>query len=218
MWERVSPSSFRWSEGWIALFGIGVCLFSTAGSWRAKRQGLLTLNSSGKKLTAGALAVNLFSGGSRRRVLVVYFTLDVKLCYRLRSVSEDAECDSVLCVLLVVVLSRSPWSPFSTARWLTGARGKTLVREAELDRVENSGSGGDSREKASRGSTRIEVWQDFFHASEVVRGRLSRFEELCLSVVGLVLLFYGFLNNPVSKIEIPGPQSNVWSDSCQSQA
>ncbi|MQL70761.1 hypothetical protein Taro_003077, partial [Colocasia esculenta] len=31
-------------------------------------------------------------------------------------VSQDAECDSVLCVLLVVVLSRSPWSPFSTAR------------------------------------------------------------------------------------------------------
>ncbi|MQM06369.1 hypothetical protein Taro_039193, partial [Colocasia esculenta] len=29
----------------------------------------------------------------------------------------DAECDSVLCVLLVVVLSRSLWSPFSTARW-----------------------------------------------------------------------------------------------------
>ncbi|MQL73278.1 hypothetical protein Taro_005635 [Colocasia esculenta] len=97
--------------------------------------------------------------------------------------SEDAECDSVLCVLLVVVLSRSPWSPFSTARWLTGARGKTLVREAELDRAENSGSGGDFREEASKGSTRIEVWQDFFHASEVVRGWLSRFEELCLSVL-----------------------------------
>ncbi|MQL82085.1 hypothetical protein Taro_014558 [Colocasia esculenta] len=30
--------------------------------------------------------------------------------------APDAECDSVLCVLLVVVLSRSPWSPFSTAR------------------------------------------------------------------------------------------------------
>ncbi|MQM22753.1 hypothetical protein Taro_055810 [Colocasia esculenta] len=29
---------------------------------------------------------------------------------------QDAQCDSVLCVLLVVVLSRSPWSPFSTAR------------------------------------------------------------------------------------------------------
>ncbi|MQL86644.1 hypothetical protein Taro_019174, partial [Colocasia esculenta] len=29
-------------------------------------------------------------------------------------VSRDAECDSVLCVLLVVVLSRLPWSPFST--------------------------------------------------------------------------------------------------------
>ncbi|MQL68651.1 hypothetical protein Taro_000922 [Colocasia esculenta] len=51
--------------------------------------------------------------------------------------------------------------------WLTGARGKTLVRKAELDRAENSGSGGDSREKAYRGSTRIEVWQDFLHASEV---------------------------------------------------
>ncbi|MQM18459.1 hypothetical protein Taro_051451 [Colocasia esculenta] len=83
MWGRVSPSSFRLSEGWIALFGIDVCLFSAAGSWRAKRQGLLTLNSSGKKLTAGALAVNLFSGGSRQPVLVVYFTLDVKICYRL---------------------------------------------------------------------------------------------------------------------------------------
>ncbi|MQL97362.1 hypothetical protein Taro_030056 [Colocasia esculenta] len=31
-------------------------------------------------------------------------------------VSRDIECDSVLCVLLLVVLSRSPWSPFSTAR------------------------------------------------------------------------------------------------------
>ncbi|MQL71647.1 hypothetical protein Taro_003961, partial [Colocasia esculenta] len=51
-------------------------------------------------------------------------------------------------------------------RWLTGARGKTFAREAELDRAENSGSGGDSREKASRGSARIEVWQDFLHASE----------------------------------------------------
>ncbi|MQL81907.1 hypothetical protein Taro_014373 [Colocasia esculenta] len=51
--------------------------------------------------------------------------------------------------------------------WLTGARGKTLVREAELDRAENSRSGGDSREEASGGSARIEVWQDFLHASEV---------------------------------------------------
>ncbi|MQL74959.1 hypothetical protein Taro_007322 [Colocasia esculenta] len=42
-------------------------------------------------------------------------------------------------------------------QWLTGARGKTLVREAELDRAENSRSGGDSREKASRGSARIEL-------------------------------------------------------------
>ncbi|MQM15950.1 hypothetical protein Taro_048903 [Colocasia esculenta] len=32
-------------------------------------------------------------------------------------VSQDAECDSVLCVLVVVVLSRSPWIPFSTASW-----------------------------------------------------------------------------------------------------
>ncbi|MQL68809.1 hypothetical protein Taro_001103 [Colocasia esculenta] len=72
--------------------------------------------------------------------------------------------------------------------WLTGARGKTLVREAELDQAENSGSGGGFREEASKGSARIEVWQDFLHASEVVRGRLSRFEELCLTVVGLVLL------------------------------
>ncbi|MQM03237.1 hypothetical protein Taro_036016 [Colocasia esculenta] len=38
-------------------------------------------------------------------------------------VSQDAECDSVLCVLLVVALSRSPWSPFSTAR--VKRRGKT---------------------------------------------------------------------------------------------
>ncbi|MQL77288.1 hypothetical protein Taro_009689 [Colocasia esculenta] len=30
--------------------------------------------------------------------------------------SRDVECHSVLCVLLVVVLSRSPWSPFSTSR------------------------------------------------------------------------------------------------------
>ncbi|MQM17371.1 hypothetical protein Taro_050342, partial [Colocasia esculenta] len=51
--------------------------------------------------------------------------------------------------------------------WLTGARGKTLVREAELDRAENSRSGGSSHEEASGGSARIEVWQDFLHASEV---------------------------------------------------
>ncbi|MQM15920.1 hypothetical protein Taro_048872 [Colocasia esculenta] len=37
--------------------------------------------------------------------------------------NQDAECDSVLCVLLVVVSSRSPWSPFSTAR--VRRRGKT---------------------------------------------------------------------------------------------
>ncbi|MQL70711.1 hypothetical protein Taro_003029 [Colocasia esculenta] len=53
-------------------------------------------------------------------------------------------------------------------RWLTGARGKTLVREAELDRAENSGSGGGFREEASKGSARIEVWQDFLHASEAL--------------------------------------------------
>ncbi|MQM06608.1 hypothetical protein Taro_039434 [Colocasia esculenta] len=38
-------------------------------------------------------------------------------------VSRDVECDSILCVLLVVVSSRSPWSPFSTAR--VRRRGKT---------------------------------------------------------------------------------------------
>ncbi|MQL67873.1 hypothetical protein Taro_000149 [Colocasia esculenta] len=53
-------------------------------------------------------------------------------------------------------------------RWLAGARGKTLVREAGLDRAENSGSGGDFREEASKGSEQIEVWQDFFHASEAL--------------------------------------------------
>ncbi|MQM20010.1 hypothetical protein Taro_053024 [Colocasia esculenta] len=61
-----------------------------------------------------------------------------------------------------------------TSVWLTGARGKTLVREAELDRAENSGSGGGFREEASKGSPRIEVWQDFLHASEAwVRLRLD---------------------------------------------
>ncbi|MQL80858.1 hypothetical protein Taro_013318 [Colocasia esculenta] len=44
-------------------------------------------------------------------------------CGCLPLVSQDVECDSVLCVLLVVVLSRSPWSPFSTAR--VKRRGKT---------------------------------------------------------------------------------------------
>ncbi|MQM02391.1 hypothetical protein Taro_035157, partial [Colocasia esculenta] len=90
--------------------------------------------------------------------------------------------------LFLLFLSSSIFVRFHSFRWLTGARGKTLVREAELDRAKNSGSGGGSREEASGGSARIEVWQDFLHASEVVRGRLSRFEELCLSVVGLVLL------------------------------
>ncbi|MQM13350.1 hypothetical protein Taro_046275, partial [Colocasia esculenta] len=41
------------------------------------------------------------------------------------SVSQDVESVSVLCVLLVVVLSRSPWSPFSTARF--GIRACTMV-------------------------------------------------------------------------------------------
>ncbi|MQL83264.1 hypothetical protein Taro_015761 [Colocasia esculenta] len=50
--------------------------------------------------------------------------------------------------------------------WLTGARGKTLVRETGLDRAKISGSGGSFREEASKGSARIEVWQDFLHASE----------------------------------------------------
>ncbi|MQM07870.1 hypothetical protein Taro_040717 [Colocasia esculenta] len=81
---------------------------------------------------------------------------------------------------------------FPTQWWLTGTRGKTLVREAELDRAENSRSGGGFREEASGDLARIEVWQDFLHASEVVRGRLLRFEELCLSLVGLVLLLHFF--------------------------
>ncbi|MQM06224.1 hypothetical protein Taro_039045, partial [Colocasia esculenta] len=37
-------------------------------------------------------------------------------------VSRDIECDSVLCVLLLVCLSRSPWSPFSTARVKRGGK------------------------------------------------------------------------------------------------
>ncbi|MQL72249.1 hypothetical protein Taro_004575 [Colocasia esculenta] len=37
-------------------------------------------------------------------------------------VSRDVECDSVLCVLLVVVLSRLPWSPFSIV-FVCGFRG-----------------------------------------------------------------------------------------------
>ncbi|MQM08423.1 hypothetical protein Taro_041280 [Colocasia esculenta] len=53
-----------------------------------------------------------------------------------------------------------------------GARGKTLVREADLDRAENSGSGGGSREEASGGSARIEVWQDFLHASEDINDKI----------------------------------------------
>ncbi|MQM11275.1 hypothetical protein Taro_044182 [Colocasia esculenta] len=45
-------------------------------------------------------------------------------------VSQDAECDSVLCVLLVVVLSRSPWSPFSTARVKRGSSSTPVPGES----------------------------------------------------------------------------------------
>ncbi|MQL90976.1 hypothetical protein Taro_023582, partial [Colocasia esculenta] len=61
-----------------------------------------------------------------------------------------------------MALTSTPWR----FEWLAGAREKTLVREAGLDQAENSGSGGDFREEASKGSAQIEVWQDFFHASE----------------------------------------------------
>ncbi|MQL91428.1 hypothetical protein Taro_024039 [Colocasia esculenta] len=88
------------------------------------------------------------------------------------------ELRSGKCVEIEEILSASGarvdtsrgWKPeqlAALALWLTGARGKTLVCEAELDRAENSGSGGDSREKASRDLARIEVWQNFLHASEV---------------------------------------------------
>ncbi|MQL80977.1 hypothetical protein Taro_013430, partial [Colocasia esculenta] len=63
-------------------------------------------------------------------------------------------------------------------RWLTGARGKTLVREAELDRAENSGSGSNFRKEASKGSARIEVWQDFLHALELGLVQLLETEEV----------------------------------------
>ncbi|MQM05337.1 hypothetical protein Taro_038150, partial [Colocasia esculenta] len=61
-------------------------------------------------------------GGSRRKLLGV--RRESRATLRLddwhvggpQLVSRDVECDSVLCVLLVVVSSRSPWSPFSTAR------------------------------------------------------------------------------------------------------
>ncbi|MQL68212.1 hypothetical protein Taro_000478, partial [Colocasia esculenta] len=77
-------------------------------------------------------------------------------------------------LLFLLFFSFSIFVRFHSFRWLAGACGKTLVREAELDRAENSRSGGDSREKASKGSARIEVWQDFFHASETwVRLRLD---------------------------------------------
>ncbi|MQL92697.1 hypothetical protein Taro_025335, partial [Colocasia esculenta] len=71
-------------------------------------------------------------------------------------------------LLFPLFFSFSIFVRFYSFRWLAGARGKTLVREAKLDRAENIGSGGDSRKKASKGSTRIEVWQDFFHASETL--------------------------------------------------
>ncbi|MQM20414.1 hypothetical protein Taro_053433, partial [Colocasia esculenta] len=69
-------------------------------------------------------------------------------------------------LLFLLFFSFSIFVRFHSFRWLTGSRGKTLVREAELDRAENIGSGGGFREEASKGSTRIEVWQDFLHASE----------------------------------------------------
>ncbi|MQL98738.1 hypothetical protein Taro_031447 [Colocasia esculenta] len=53
-----------------------------------------------------------------------------------------------------------------SSRWLAEARGKTLVRKTGSDWAENSGSGCDFCEEASKGSAQIEVWQDFFHASE----------------------------------------------------
>ncbi|MQL83236.1 hypothetical protein Taro_015738, partial [Colocasia esculenta] len=91
-----------------------------------------------------------------------------------KSEEEISPCSSLLLLaplfpaLLNVLLSSSHilWVDRAELGWLTGARGKTLVREAELDREENSGLGGGSREEASGGSTRIEVWQDFLHASE----------------------------------------------------
>ncbi|MQM00105.1 hypothetical protein Taro_032836, partial [Colocasia esculenta] len=70
--------------------------------------------------------------------------------------------------LFLIFFSFSIFVRFYSFRWLTGARGKTLVREAELDRAENSRSGGGSREEASRNLARIEVWQDFLHASELL--------------------------------------------------
>ncbi|MQL68574.1 hypothetical protein Taro_000824, partial [Colocasia esculenta] len=81
-------------------------------------------------------------------------------------------------LLFPLFFSFSIFVRFYSFRWLTGARGKTLVREAELDRAENSGSGGDSREKASKGSARIEVWQDFFHASELGLVQLLEADEV----------------------------------------
>ncbi|MQM19984.1 hypothetical protein Taro_053000, partial [Colocasia esculenta] len=76
-------------------------------------------------------------------------------------------CEQPFPLLFLLFFSFSIFVRFHSFRWLTGARGKTLVCEVELDRAENSGSGGDSREKACRGSARIEVWQDFLHTSEV---------------------------------------------------
>ncbi|MQM08856.1 hypothetical protein Taro_041714 [Colocasia esculenta] len=116
--------------------------------------------------------------------------VDDKECRRLLAVPVEIRQtrEQPFPLLFLLFFSFSIFVRFHSFRWLTEARGKTLVREAELDQAENSGSGGGFREEASKGSMRIEVWQDFLYASEVFRGRLSRFEELCLSVVGLVLL------------------------------
>ncbi|MQM13593.1 hypothetical protein Taro_046515, partial [Colocasia esculenta] len=75
-------------------------------------------------------------------------------------------------LLFPLFFSFSIFVRFHSFRWLTGARGNTLVREVELDRAENSGSGGNFREKASKGSARIEVWQDFLHASEDINDKI----------------------------------------------
>ncbi|MQL97942.1 hypothetical protein Taro_030644, partial [Colocasia esculenta] len=71
-------------------------------------------------------------------------------------------------LLFLLFFSFSIFVRFHSFRWLTGARGKTLVREAELDRAENNGSGGGFREEASKGLAQIEVWQDFLHTSEAL--------------------------------------------------
>ncbi|MQL98233.1 hypothetical protein Taro_030941 [Colocasia esculenta] len=63
--------------------------------------------------------VNLFRGELDGEICTVRFfratlRLDDWRVWGPQPVSRDVECDSVLCVLLVVVSSRSPWSPFST--------------------------------------------------------------------------------------------------------